>query len=155
MRKVMFEHAKSKKKYSNEQLKAIRKNYAIKSSKKINTEGFDYNCGVYSIPANKIYDKNSTKEHIYLVYSDKNNNVKKVVETTHIIEPSVIEKVKKNLIKIVQLSGENYPTGVNRSYYVKDINNKPFNLKELSLKNSKLKPKDVKSVFDFATEVRK
>ena len=151
----MFEHTKSKKKYSNEQLKAIRRNYAIKQNQNNSNNSFNLNCGVYSIPANKIYDKNSTKEHIYLVFSDKNNNVKKVVETTHIIEPSVIEKVKKNQMIIIQLGGEHFPTGVLNSYYSLDFNNKPFKLKDLKQKGSQVKFSDIKKVYDYSTVKRR
>ncbi|MBR2614980.1 MAG: hypothetical protein IKC71_05250 [Clostridia bacterium] len=135
--------------------KSVSKHDNLSSIKQSSKKPFSLSCGVFEILGNKIYKKDDKKRHTYIVYYDNNNFVDKVVETTHYVDPKVSKKIKAKEARVFQLSGEHFPTTVNRSYYTKDIDGKSFNLKDFKLKNSRVRTCDVENIYFFADNKRR
>lgn len=112
--------------------------------------------GLYTIDNNVIYGGKG-KPHIYAVYFNKDGTVNKAVETTHVIEKEKVEKIKKGVLTIEQFGGMHLPSGVNNSYYKKDITNRALTKKTegINATSYTITTKQAKRIYDFAKKERK
>lgn len=94
----------------------------------------------------KKYDPNEA--HIYAVYKDDKSGETRLVQMTHLYEPRKRDAIKQGHILPVKLPNVEFPSGVNNSYYIKDINGEPIDLK-------KVKARDIKGKSKKATYLRK
>lgn len=86
--------------------------------------------------------------HIYAVYKDKATGETRLIQMTHVIEPKKEKAIKKGYLMPVKLPNVDMPSGVNNSYYNKDINGDPIDLQ-------KIKAKDIEGKKKKATYIRK
>lgn len=129
-------------------------------SKKVEKSDKSLNCGLYKVKNKFVFDtsKSSAKpedEHLYVVFTDKNNNVDRIVGTTHLYEKKKIEKIEKGQLKIFQFVGANYPSGVTDTYYQRDFNNKPFRLNTFKKSPYKIQPLHAIEIFNFSKNKRR
>lgn len=94
----------------------------------------------------KPYEPNG--KHIYAVYKDKKNGETRLVQMTHLYEPIKAKGVKQGYLLPVKLPNVDMPSGVNNSYYTKDVDGAPIDLK-------KIEAKDVEGKKKKATYIRK
>ena len=73
--------------------------------------------------------------HIYAAYTDKKTNKTRLVQMTHLYEDKKVRKIKQGLILPVKLPNVQFPSGVKREYYDKDIHGKPIDLKKVKAAN--------------------
>lgn len=71
------------------------------------------------------------QSHIYAAYKDKKSGETRLIQMTHIIEPRKKDAIKQGHILPVKLPNVDMPSGVNNSYYNKDINGDPIDLKKI------------------------
>ena len=117
-------------------------------------------CGLYHIKNKYVFDTSKSKaksddEHLYVVFVDKNNNVDRVVETTHLFEKEKVKKIEKGQLKVFQFAGQNYPSGVSDTYYQIDIDKKPFQLSSFRKSPYTIKPSQANEIFNFAKRKRR
>ena len=119
--------------------------------------GKSLNCGLYSIPDNRMFDKDSLRSHKYVVFFNDKNNVDRVVETTHLYEKDKVNKILKNQLKVFNFKGEQFPAGVNNNYFTKNIDHENITIKNCNMKrlNSTVEIKDAKKIYNFAKTERK
>lgn len=75
--------------------------------------------------------KNPNGTHDYLVYKDKNTGQVRAIELTHLYIPDKKRfwQVKQKHIKKMKLPHRETPSGVDKRYFVKNINGKAIDLK--------------------------
>lgn len=146
------------KKYSSK--KTTSKKFEKPISKKVEKMDKSLNYGLYKVKNKFVFDtsKSSAKpedEHLYVVFTDKNNNVDRIVGTTHLYKKEKIEKIEKGQLKTFQFAGANYPSGITDTYYQRDFNNKPFRLNTFKKSPYEIKPSQAIEIFNFSKNKRR
>lgn len=111
---------------------------------------------IVTIKNKYIYKKNPKDEneykpegsHIYAVYKDQKSGETRLVQMTHLYDPKKTKGIKQGYLMPVKLPNVEFPSGVNNSYYSKDVNGNPIDLKQI-------KAKDVPGKTKKATYVSK
>ena len=86
--------------------------------------------------------------HIYAAYRDKKTNETRLIQMTHLYEPKKKKGIKRGYLLPVKLPNVEFPSGVNNSYYAKDVRGDPIDLK-------KIKARDITGKTKKATYIRK
>lgn len=129
-------------------------------SKKVEKSDKSLNCGLYKIKNKFVFDtsKSSAKpedEHLYVVFTDKNNNVDRIVGTTHLYEKKKSNGIQNGELKVFQFGGQNEPSGVYAEHYKLGVDNKPFKIKNFKKSPYTIKEYQAQSIFDFAKNKRR
>lgn len=91
---------------SNERTKkTTRKKIEKPVSKKVEKADKSLSYGLYKVKNKFVFDtsKSSTKpedEHLYVVFTDKNNNVDRIVGTTHLYEKEKLNKIELKVFSL-------------------------------------------------------
>jgi len=105
---------------------------------------------------------NPNGTHDYLVYKDKKSGENRAVELTHLYVPDRkrFSQVKNGFLKKMRFRHRETPSGVNNSYYCRDVNGKAldFRNKNVNLnayRHSHIWPKQSVDVMKFASRRHK
>lgn len=140
--------------------KTTSKKFEKPISKKVEKADKSLNYGLYKVKNKFVFDtsKSSARpedEHLYVVFTDKNNNVDRIVGTTHLYEKEKSNKIQNGELKVFQFGGQNEPSGVYSEHYKLGTDNKPFKIKNFKKSPYTIQESQAQSIFNFAKNKRR
>jgi len=115
---------------------------------------------LYEIKNGQIYKcsgREKEETHLYVGFSNEKQEIVKAVETTHLIEPGKAQKIRDGLLLKIQFGDMENPTGIDKSYYTKNIKNKTIKTSDNYVLGAKgkINKSQAEKIYAFAIQKRR